>query len=509
MVRHALRRLLWLLPTLFFLTLASFALLSYVPDPADDERLAMALGHERVEELRRSRFLDLPRFFNPSPRDLRVQIDEILEHLVADGEETAQARATLVRLGGASLPYLLPRLDGLDPPSRAKVASALAPLSERMGIASDESRDEARAAAFWARFWADRESDFRPVNARRAVRRLSLGSTTMREADLRVLDTFALGELLAEIKELAEADDLERLGRVIDMTAKITGRDDTLAKEASLKEARACARRWLDWWLANRADYAVHDGPARLSATVLDTQYARWFERMISLRLGTGTDGVEVIDKLRARAPVTFAISALSVLAAYAIALPLGIVSALRRGLGGRALLLIATLASHALPTACLAVLVAASAPQSAGIVLPALVLAVAFIASPARHQHARLIETLQRDFILAARARGLGPLRVLRHALRESPGATLTLFSLDLPMALAGSFVVEKAFGIEGIGAETVRAVQTRDVAWLMTLGFSAAAIGALALIASDLTLSFVDPRVRAGIAHDGRVSR
>lgn len=502
MLRHALRRLLWLVPTLFFLTLGSFALLSYVPDPADDPRLAEALGPERVEELRRSRFLDLPRFFNPRPIDMRARIDALVLHLIADDEEAPRARALLLRLGGAALPHLLPQLDALDPESRTEVALALAPLADRMGIESDEPRDPERAVAFWSRFWADRESDFRPASARRAVRRLSFNATAMREADLRILDTFALGELFALITELAGTDDVPRQQRLFDIASHITHRQDTLPLDATPREARACAHRWLDWWLSNRSEYAAYDGPSRLAAIIVDTQYARWFERMLSLELGTDAQGVPILDKLRDRAPVSLAIAAIAVLVAYAIALPLGILSVLRHRKPGHGALLVSSLLSHVVPTACLAVLFAKATPQRNEILLPALLLSLAFIASPLRHQRARLIEVLRLDFIRAARARGLGPLRVLLgQALRGTLGSTITLFSLDLPMALAGSFVVEKAFGIHGLGEETIRAVETRDVAWLMTLGFSAAVLGALSLLFSDIALSLIDPRARASL--------
>lgn len=491
------------MPTLVFLTLASFALLSYVPDPADDPELVRVLGEEGVEELRRSRFLDLPRFFNPKPTDVRARVSEIVDQFVEDDFGSERAHLMLQQLGGAALPSLIPKLDALDPESRTRVALGLVPLAERMGISSEEPRDPERALAFWARFWADRESDFRPASARRAVRRFALKATTMREAELRILDTYALGELFVLLGEIVPEGDLDTQRRLVDLAAQITGRPDTIDENASAEDARACSYRWLDWWLANRANYAVYDGPSRLAAVIVDTQYARWFERMLSLRLGTGADGVAILDKLKERAPRTLTIAFLAVFLAYLVALPLGIVSALRHRLPFHHGLFGLVLLSHAVPTACFALLVAFVFPPSGeSLVLPALVLSLAFIASPARHQHTRLVEILQLDYIRAAKSRGISTLRIVSsHALRGTLGSMITLFSLDLPAALAGSFVVEKVFGIQGLGEETVRAVQMRDVAWLMTMGFGAATIGALTLLASDVALSLVDPRVRSGL--------
>src|SRR5258706_15235944 len=114
MLRHALRRLLWIVPILIGVTLTSFALLSYVPDPATDPATFAALGAERARELQRSRFLDLPRFFNERPLDVIGRVDRALAHLATDDSLAQAARIDLVELGGAALPHLLPRLDGLD-----------------------------------------------------------------------------------------------------------------------------------------------------------------------------------------------------------------------------------------------------------------------------------------------------------------------------------------------------------------------------------------------------------
>src|SRR4051794_21116612 len=102
MLRHALRRLFWIPPTLVAITIASFALLSYVPDPADDPRLGAMVGPDQAEELRRSRFLDLPRFYNARPVDLSTHVEEAVAHLAAADARAERAAETLVALGGAA-----------------------------------------------------------------------------------------------------------------------------------------------------------------------------------------------------------------------------------------------------------------------------------------------------------------------------------------------------------------------------------------------------------------------
>ena len=118
MLAHALRRFLWTIPALIGVSLVTFLFLSYVPDPTDDPAFVARTAPAELERLRRERFLDLPRLFNANPRDVRSRAEEAILALSRGGPDADEARRELVRLGGAALPHLLPRLDALDPESR-------------------------------------------------------------------------------------------------------------------------------------------------------------------------------------------------------------------------------------------------------------------------------------------------------------------------------------------------------------------------------------------------------
>src|SRR5689334_19234623 len=133
MLRHALRRLLWTLPTLVGVSLLTFFVLSFVPDPTDDPLLASSLSSAELARLRRERFLDLPRFINLDPRDVRLRALAAVQAVAAGGDGAAAAADELRRLGGAALPHILP-LDALAPEPRTRVALALAPVAARMGL---------------------------------------------------------------------------------------------------------------------------------------------------------------------------------------------------------------------------------------------------------------------------------------------------------------------------------------------------------------------------------------
>ena len=90
---------------------------------------------------------------------------------VAKGTDP-DAPERLAKLGGAALPFVLPRLEELTPEERARVTVALAPIARRMGVARDEAvlEDPVAGAAFWTRFWQDRSLDFRDVVVTRLIK---------------------------------------------------------------------------------------------------------------------------------------------------------------------------------------------------------------------------------------------------------------------------------------------------------------------------------------------------
>jgi len=130
-------------------------------------------------------------------------------------------------------------------------------------------------------------------------------------------------------------------------------------------------------------------------------------------------------------------------------------------------------------------------------------------IASPLAHGRTLLREITRSDYVRAARAFGMGPIRIaLRHALRGTLLPLVALASVEMPTALGGAFVVEKIFGIPGLGEETVRAVQTHDVAWLVGLAFLTALFVTVTSIATDFAVAAIDPRLSLAALRHRRMS-
>ncbi|WP_438019264.1 ABC transporter permease subunit [Sorangium sp. So ce315] len=498
MLRHALRRLLWTLPTLVGVSLLTFFVLSFVPDPTDDPLLASSLSSAELARLRRERFLDLPRFVNLDPRDVRLRALEATRAIAAGGDGAAAAADELRRLGGAALPHILP-LDALAPEPRTRVALALAPVAARMGLPrAEEAADPAHAVAFWTRFWDDRGIEFRPASVRSAVRRLVRYGSASRAAELRELDTFALQPVIAALQPPRDAATLAQARALVDVAAHITEIDDRIAPGEDLAEARACVTRWKSFWNVYRSDFEVFSGPTRLAATVLDTRYGKWALGAVTHRLGVAATGEPVLDELARRAPVTLTLVFGAIALAYAVAVPLGALSAASRGRRSDSAIAAAVLTLAVLPTAVVAVAAALLSGGARSLLLPTCLIALSLIAAPTRQQRAALVAVLTQDFIRAARARGAGAARAIAvHGLRNSVLPVVTLAVLEPPMALGGAFVVERVFELHGLGELTLLAVQARDVSWLMAISIGAAGIAALGVIATDLAYVLVDPRL------------
>jgi ABC-type dipeptide/oligopeptide/nickel transport system permease component len=501
MLGYALRRAIWAIPTLFGVSLVVFILTTLLPDPTPDEGGSPSeVGFRlRVDELRRARFLDLPRFLNVAPHDVRARVEDCVTHIVLEDDDAQLCEKRLAQIGGAGLPFLLPHLDALPPSARGRIALALAPIAQRMGMVDERQLgDPDRAALFWERFWEDRSVDFTAPAVHRSVDRLVSRGTDLREEDLRMVDTFALEQLVEAMRVTKDKDALVRLTR---LASHVTGRDVSVKAADDPKRVRAVVSDWLSWWYVHESDYVLLQGGAKVTASIAQTRYAKWVLGAATGQLGLSTrDGQPVFDKLLSSAPVTLGMALLALLLSAAIAVPLGVIAAWRRGHlvdHATALLL---LAFYSLPTFLVAeVLATFGRAADAGILLPVVALATVSLSVMTQQQRASMIEALGEDYIRAARAKGARTLRItVVHALRNALVPTVTLAGVQFPALVGAAFVVEEVFGIHGMGWETLRAIESRDAAWIVAVTLLCAVVTTACLVMSDVAYGLLDPRVR-----------
>jgi peptide/nickel transport system permease protein len=134
-----------------------------------------------------------------------------------------------------------------------------------------------------------------------------------------------------------------------------------------------------------------------------------------------------------------------------------------------------------------------------ASFVLPAIAVALALAPPIIRSLRAQLLEVLEADFVVTARAAGLSRTRVLvGHVLRNAALPTVTLFGLNIAYLLGGTLVVEQVFAIQGVGALLFQAIGTRDFPVVQGVALYTAVLVVVANVLTDLAVDRLDPRTR-----------
>lgn len=241
-------------------------------------------------------------------------------------------------------------------------------------------------------------------------------------------------------------------------------------------------------------------------------QLLEYYRGLLSIDLGQSLYSRRPItDILLERLPATIELAAAGLLVALIIAIPLGVLAAVRSNsawdggammfsmlgisipnfLMGPVLILVFALWLGWLPV---------SGREEAGsIVLPALTLGTALSAILSRMIRATLLETLSEDYIRTARAKGLPwPTIVFKHALRNALLPVITLLGLQLGALLGGTVITEIVFSWPGIGQLTIEAIHRRDYpvvqACVLLISVSYVLVNTL----TDLAYAWLDPRVR-----------
>jgi peptide/nickel transport system permease protein len=136
-------------------------------------------------------------------------------------------------------------------------------------------------------------------------------------------------------------------------------------------------------------------------------------------------------------------------------------------------------------------------------IILPVATLVTGLVAHVARLTRSSMIETLQSQYVTAARAKGL-PERIVirRHALRNALVPTITVLAIDVGLLMGGIVVVETVFSYPGLGRMLIFAIEQKDIPVVQAGILTITAVYALANLAADLAYAFFNPRIRYGNA-------
>ena len=254
----------------------------------------------------------------------------------------------------------------------------------------------------------------------------------------------------------------------------------------------------------------------------IPVQYAKWLGRVLRGDFGRSIRTREpALEGLLARFPVTLHLTAMAMLVALAIAVPVGILSAVRPNSTGDKVGTVLAMSGVAVPDFWLGIMLiyvfavwfkvlppSGYVPLSQGVwpsllsmLLPAVALGMALSAVVMRQLRSSLIEVLQQEYVMVARAKGLREgLVVGRHALKNALIPVVTVIGLQTGRLFGGAVVVETIFALPGLGRLAADSIFFRDFPMLQGVVLILALAVLLANLLTDLLYAFLDPRIRYG---------
>ena len=260
----------------------------------------------------------------------------------------------------------------------------------------------------------------------------------------------------------------------------------------------------------------------------LPEQYIRWVGKLAVLDLGVSfsTDRRPVADKILERLPITILLNVLSLLLILVVAIPLGVLSAVRQDSLFDRVAGVVVFIGFAVPTFWLALLLMILFGVHLGwlpisgirslnseylppgmalwdlirhLILPVLLAAFGGLAGLSRYMRANMLEVIRQDYILTARAKGLSERVVIyRHALRNALLPVITILGLSVPGLVGGSVIFETIFAIPGMGQLFYMAVMARDYPVVMGILFIGAVLTLFGNLIADVSYALADPRIR-----------
>lgn len=255
-------------------------------------------------------------------------------------------------------------------------------------------------------------------------------------------------------------------------------------------------------------------------------QYVFWLKSAVTGDFGNSfADGQTVISDIGARIPATIELFGAALLFALCLAVPLGIVSAVRQyGLADYSITILGYF-GISMPIFFFALIMqeifsvklgwlpdfgrSSDAEFATGfdyfldyllhLILPMIVLSLAFMAGWSRYMRSSMLDVIRQDYMRTARAKGLNPLRILvRHGMRNALIPILTIVALDFGGIAGGAAVTETIFAWPGLGRLFLDALSARDYPVLLAMLLMSAVVVVLFNLIADVLYGVLDPRIR-----------
>ena len=249
------------------------------------------------------------------------------------------------------------------------------------------------------------------------------------------------------------------------------------------------------------------------------TQYLSWVGGMMRGDMGVSfVSGKDVFQTFISKLPATLLLTALSMVMTVVISIPLGVLAAVRHDKFTDYFLRFFSFVGNSLPNFFVALLlmqifsiklkmlpVISKGLSVQSAMLPTLTLAIAMSAKYMRQVRATVLEELNKDYVIGAKARGVRSSVVLwKSVLKSSMLTIITLLALSIGSLLGGTAIIESIFMWDGVGKLAVDAITMRDYPMIQAYVVWMAMIYVLVNLITDLLYHALDPRIRLGVRAD-----
>ena len=250
-------------------------------------------------------------------------------------------------------------------------------------------------------------------------------------------------------------------------------------------------------------------------------QYFAWLVEALKGNFGYSiSNKLPVVDLLMSRLPDTILLMGVSLLVSLTLSIPLGLIAGYKKnsvvdnlisgfayfGMSipnfyfGILLIILFTAKLHWLPSSGMHTYGVDTVLDTAKhMIMPVMTMALGSMASKVRYVRANTIGQLAEEYVLAAKAKGTPPIKILfRHVLKNTLLPIITIVGMNMASLVCGSFIIESVFGWPGIGSFAMEAIGKRDypviMAYIMLSGF----ILVMGNFVADILYSFADPRIK-----------
>ena len=245
-------------------------------------------------------------------------------------------------------------------------------------------------------------------------------------------------------------------------------------------------------------------------------QYARWLGGLLTGDMGVSyVSGRNVFDTFVSKLPATLLLTLLSVIATILISIPLGVVAAVHHDRVVDYIIRFFSFIGNSLPNFFVGLLlmqllaiklgllpVISSGTGLESAIMPTLTLAIAMSSKYMRQVRATVLEELNKEYVIGAKARGIrNHILLWKSVMKASMLTIITLLALSIGSLLGGTAIIESIFMWDGVGKLAVDAITMRDYPMIQAYVVWMAMIYVLVNLVTDLLYHLLDPRIRLGV--------